>query len=150
MQESKTIREMSKMGKSRATARMEYVTSIDKVPKKIWQPAKIGEPEPIATLLDGQDLVTPGREGAIPGSEALKILVQNYRPGGSHKPHTHDDCEQVFFCKAGSGQFLLDEEWFDIEEGDVAYVPRHVTHAARNTGASVLTLIFISIPLGRG
>jgi mannose-6-phosphate isomerase-like protein (cupin superfamily) len=130
-------------------AEMKNVINLRDVPKKIWKPPAPGDPEPIATLLDGQDLLTRDSDGAIEGSERLTMLVQNYRPGGFHKTHSHHDAEQVFFVYEGEGQFLLGEEWFDISRGDLVYVPRNTTHAARNTSDDTLTLIFISVPLGR-
>lgn len=124
-----------------------YVAKIEDVPKHIWMPPKPAEPEPIVTLMDGQDLVTTGHDGVIQRSEKLTMLVQNYRPGGSHKRHAHDDCEQVFFVLDGEGEFLLGENWFAISKGDVIFVPPHVTHAARNNTKDMLRIIFISVPL---
>jgi len=126
---------------------MQYVRKIDSVPIGVWKPPKAGEPEPAATLLDGQDLITPTVGGAISGSERLKVLVQNYRTGGFHTPHSHDDCEQIFFVSKGSGEFLLDKDWVRISKGDLVYVPRFKMHAAKNTGRSTLVLIFMSIRL---
>ena len=128
---------------------MKSVINLRDVPKQIWRPPAPGDPEPIATLLDGQDLLTGGPEGAIAGSQSLTMLVQNYRPGGFHKTHSHHDAEQVFFVYEGKGQFLLGEEWFDISKGDLVYVPRNVSRAARNTSDDTLTLIFISVPLAK-
>jgi quercetin dioxygenase-like cupin family protein len=127
---------------------MKNVVNIGEVYKKIWQPPKEGEPEGIATLLDGQDLITPGGSSAINTSKRITILVQNYRPGGVHKIHAHDDTEQVFFVYEGTGEFLLGEEWFGIKKGDLIFVPKDTVHAAKNSSDSTLILIFISIPLG--
>jgi quercetin dioxygenase-like cupin family protein len=126
---------------------MENVINIQEVPKKIWKPPGEGEPEPIATLLDGQDLITSGPSGAIHGSRRITILVQNYRPGGVHKVHAHEDAEQVFFVYEGYGKFLLGDDWFDISKGDLVYVPRNTVHAAKNTSDSTLILLFMSVPL---
>jgi quercetin dioxygenase-like cupin family protein len=126
---------------------MDSVINIDEVPKKIWKPPGKGDPEPLATLLDGQDLLTTGPEGAITGSGRITILVQNYRPGGVHKIHSHDDTEQIFFVYEGNGKFLLGEEWIDISKGDLVYVPRNTVHAAKNSSDSIMILIFMSIPL---
>ncbi len=126
---------------------MDYAKKISEVPRKIWRPPKPGEPEPIATLLDGQDLITTGTGGVLPSSEKTTVLVQNYRPGGAHKEHAHGDAEQVFFVFRGRGQFMLDDRWFDVSEGDLIYVPRGVNHAARNSSDGELTIIFISTPL---
>lgn len=126
---------------------MDYVKRIQDVPKKIWKPPKPGEPQPIANLLDGQDIITQGGGGAIPGSERITVLVQNYRPGGTHIEHAHGDAEQVFFVLEGRGEFMLDDEWFDISKGDLIFVPRNVRHAARNSSGQTLVLIFMSVPL---
>ncbi len=126
---------------------MKNLVNLRDVPKNIWKPPAPGDPEPIATLLDGQDVLTGGPGGAMTGSERLTVLVQNYRPGGFHTSHAHDDAEQVFFVYEGKGQFLLGEECFAISKGDLVYVPRNVIHAARNNSDGILTLIFISVPL---
>lgn len=127
--------------------RMKHAINIGKVPRNIWKPRKPGEPPQIATLLDGQDLVTPGAGGAIEGSSRITVLVQNYRPGGTHVAHSHDDVEQVFFAYRGRGRFMLDDEWFDISEGDLVFAPRGVSHAAENDSDGEMTLIFISVPV---
>ena len=127
---------------------MRNLVKIDAVPRKIWKPPRPGEPEPIATLLDGQDLITPGAGGAISGSERLTVLVQNYRPGGTHVVHAHDDAEQVFYVSRGKGEFLLGDDWFSVSEGDLVFAPRGVSHAARNTSDEEMTIIFISVPTG--
>jgi quercetin dioxygenase-like cupin family protein len=127
---------------------MKNVINIGEVHKKIWHPPKEGEPEGLATLLDGQDLITSGGSGEINNSGRITILVQNYRPGGVHKIHAHDDTEQVFFVYEGTGEFLLGEEWFGIKKGDLIFVPKDTVHAARNSSDSTLILIFMSVPLG--
>ncbi len=127
---------------------MNYATNISDVPVKKWKKPKEGEPKPIATLLDGQDLITTGEKGAISGSRNLTILVQNYRPGGFHEPHSHSDVEQVFFVLEGEGQFMLNDEWFDVKTGDVIYAPTNTSHAARNNSEDTLVIIFISVGLG--
>ena len=129
---------------------MDNVANIQDVPKKIWKPPGEGEPEPIATLLDGQDLITSGPSGVIGGSERITILVQNYRPGGVHKTHAHEDAEQVFFVYEGRGEFLLGNDWFKISKGDLVYVPRNTIHAAKNSSESTLILLFMSVPLEAG
>jgi len=127
--------------------RLKYAKKISEVEKKIWKKPKPGDPKPIATLLDGQDLITTSDQGAIAGSERLTVLVQNYRPGGFHEPHSHEDNEQVFFVYQGTGQFMLDDEWFDVKEGDVIFVPKGTSHSSRNNSDDLFVLIFINIPL---
>lgn len=73
-------------------------------------------------------------------------------PGGRHvkELHIHPDAEEIVVITQGSGTALIGNESCEITAEDVVYVPPGVEHEFRNTGESMLGVLFICVPTGEG
>lgn len=54
------------------------------------------------------------------------------KPGGTNKPHTHKDQEQIYFVVRGSSTVMVGEEKQQAKAGDVVFLPSGLTHAVFN------------------
>jgi len=53
--------------------------------------------------------------------------------GGSSPNHAHP-YEHENFIVEGVGKVLIGETWYDLKQGDIAYVPENIQHQYVNTG----------------
>lgn len=54
------------------------------------------------------------------------------KPGGTNKPHTHQDQEQIYMVLRGSSTVMVGEERKTAKAGDVIYLPVGLMHAVFN------------------
>ena len=73
-------------------------------------------------------------------------------PGGRHvhELHVHPNAEELVIVTTGTGTATVGEEEHGVAPGDVLYIPPHAEHEVRNTGDTMLGLIFINVPTGDG
>lgn len=45
--------------------------------------------------------------------------------------HSHDDAEQVVLMLSGRIEMTIDDQAFEMQEGDVAIIPKHTLHTGR-------------------
>lgn len=48
--------------------------------------------------------------------------------------HSHDDAEQVVLMLSGRIEMTIEDQNFEIKEGDVAVIPQHTPHMGRTMG----------------
>jgi quercetin dioxygenase-like cupin family protein len=77
------------------------------------------------------------------GSRGIGLTAGTHFPGQGMLPHTHPISEEILIAFRGKGQFYLDDRWYDVEEGDIAYAPAGVWHGTRNPVSN--TEAFITI-----
>ncbi|MDA8048006.1 MAG: cupin domain-containing protein [Actinomycetota bacterium] len=73
---------------------------------------------------------------AVAGLEVGINLVRWEHPSGT-PPHVHDDAEKAVIVLEGTMEWLIAGQALQLDEGDVAVVPRGVEHSGRTTGARV-------------
>jgi mannose-6-phosphate isomerase-like protein (cupin superfamily) len=67
------------------------------------------------------------------GSAGLEISVNVVPPGkGTHFLHRHQQNDEVYVVVGGQGQFLVDGECIDVEEGSVLRIGPPAARAWRN------------------
>ena len=66
----------------------------------------------------------------------------NEQPGVSH----HNEGEEIYFILSGKGDFLLDDDWFEVESGSVIYVAPGAGHRCKNTGNEDLVMFWVNCP----
>ncbi len=64
-------------------------------------------------------------------------------PGQGMLPHKHPISEEMLIVFRGNGQFYLDDQWYDVAEGDVLYAPAGVWHGTRNPATNTEPFITI-------
>lgn len=69
-------------------------------------------------------------------------------PGRKMRVHKHLKNDELILIQKGRGKLTLDEETFDVEAGDIAFIPRGVWHGLDNTGIDDLSMIFQYTPAG--
>lgn len=79
-----------------------------------------------------------------PTASLRMIEVQ---PGGSSPRHTHP-YEHENFVVEGKGRVLIEDQWHDLNPGDVAYVPPGILHQYVNAGDTVFKFLCL-IPVKR-
>ena len=77
--------------------------------------------------LDVRLLVNDERNGA-----ELTGVGQTVYPsgGGTHETHYHPEAEETVIVQSGSGRHRIGDEWYDISEGDVVFIPKGAIHTA--------------------
>ena len=48
--------------------------------------------------------------------------------------HSHDDAEQVILMLSGRIEMTIDDQKFEMQEGDVAVIPENTPHTGRTLG----------------
>jgi quercetin dioxygenase-like cupin family protein len=89
--------------------------------------------------------------GRTVGTEALRLLVQEYPPGGHTSGHpVHNDFEQTYYVLAGTLTLTLEDEEHVVPEGSFVFIPRGVRHEHRNDGATPMRFLTINTPVRDG
>jgi putative monooxygenase len=85
------------------------------------------------------------------GTEALRLLVQEYPPGGYTEGHPiHSDFEQCYYVVAGTMTVLLGSETRRIPPGSFVFIPRGMKHEHRNDGDTPMVFLTINVPVRDG
>lgn len=105
-----------------------------------------------------QHVFQHSRLGATPGKlflkealqmSALEISLGSIPPGrGLPFLHQHRQNEEVYIFVKGTGQFLIDGEILNVQEGSVVRVAPAGARAWRNTGSTPLHYIVIQAKAG--
>ena len=82
------------------------------------------------------------------GMRAGKVYIG---PGESCGRHSTEQQEEVLVFLSGRGLLLIGEEqeYFQVGEGKISYIPPHTVHDVKNTGTEPLIYIFCVAPVGR-
>jgi quercetin dioxygenase-like cupin family protein len=89
--------------------------------------------------------------GRTVGTEALRLLVQEYPPGGHTTDHpVHNDFEQTYYVIAGTLTLTLDDGDHEVPEGTFVFIPRGTRHEHRNDGSVPMRFLTINTPVRDG
>ena len=90
--------------------------------------------------LDVRQLVGEARNG----SELVSVGQTVYPArGGTHEHHLHPHAEEVVIVMSGSGWHRVGDEIYDINPGDVVYVPRNTAHSACCTSDDDMVILWV-------
>ena len=85
------------------------------------------------------------------GTEALRLLVQEYPPGGYTEGHPiHMDFEQCYYVLSGTMTAFLDGKRYEVPTGSFVFIPRGMKHEHRNDGDSPMVFLTINVPVRDG
>ena len=88
---------------------------------------------------------------ATVGAEALRLLVQEYPPGGYTEGHpTHYDFEQTYYVLSGTMTVFLDDKTYTVPAGSFVFIPRGMKHEHRNNGDEPMRFLTINVPVRDG
>jgi quercetin dioxygenase-like cupin family protein len=88
---------------------------------------------------------------ATVSTEALRLLVQWYPPGGYTRNHpTHLDFEQTYYVLSGAMTLFLDGEQRTVPAGSFVFIPRGTPHYHQNDGEEPLVFLTINVPVRDG
>jgi mannose-6-phosphate isomerase-like protein (cupin superfamily) len=104
---------------------MKYIVNINDVPVKQITGRKI------------MDLVN----GEITGSKKMSLRITDVLPEETASPgHTHTACEEIIFVSSGHGRIKIEDETYEMKQGDAIYLPQGVRHLFKNDGKEVMRL----------
>ncbi len=97
-------------------------------------PAQIfGDTAPGASI---RWLIDDDRDGA----PVYALRMVEIEPGGNSPQHSHP-YEHENFVVQGTGRLLIEETWYDLKEGDVAFVPAGILHQYVNAGETTFKFL---------
>lgn len=89
------------------------------------------------------------KQGKVFGGQSVnatggEFSFQSFAPGTEVGfLHTHKDHEELYFFLSGNGEFQVDGEVFDIQEGSVVRVAPAGKRSVRNNGSEPLLMLCV-------
>jgi quercetin dioxygenase-like cupin family protein len=84
-------------------------------------------------------------------TEALRLLVQWYPPGGYTRNHpVHNDFEQAYYVISGTMTVFLEDEEHLVPTGSFVFIPRGTRHHHQNDGDEPMVFLTINVPVRDG
>lgn len=82
----------------------------------------------------------------------LKSSVQTVndaflKPEDGFEPHTHHDCEEIYYFLSGAGKMTINNKTFLVKKGDLIVVEVNEAHGLKNDGSKKLRFITIRIKI---
>jgi len=88
---------------------------------------------------------------ATVSTEALRLLVQEYPPGGYTEGHPiHEDFEQTYYILSGELTVFIDGKKTVTPAGTYVFIPRGVKHEHRNDSSEPVVFMTINVPVRSG
>lgn len=94
----------------------------------------------------GGEVVKKDDRYTVKDNTELKNLIvssTDLKPGKSTSGHKHPGQEEVYFFVRGTGRMELDDDSFDVYEGDTVLIKDGVFHRVHNTGENNLYFICV-------
>ena len=82
-------------------------------------------------------------ERLVVSSEVLDPRLVHIAPNKTNERHRHAH-EALFIIKEGQGQVSIDQDRFNVEVGDIIFVPRWSVHQVKNTGKCPLVMLAVT------
>lgn len=76
----------------------------------------------------------------------LQLVLMNLKPGEEIGEEVHVNNDQFFRFESGSGKCTIDENSYQVKDGDVILVPAGAKHNVINTGAEAFKMYTIYGP----
>ena len=99
--------------------------------------------------------MAPGRSSLLKllageTGDSVMLFVETAPPGTETTFHLHRDSDEVAYVLSGEITFKIGEEMTVGGPGSVAFLPRGVAHAWKNTGAETGQVLFLYTPAAAG
>ena len=82
-----------------------------------------------------------------PKSKLMMVNMSRVPVGKTHKLHSHESMEEIFYFTDGQGEVKVGDEIEPVKAGDRVIVPAGSLHSVKNTGSGELKYIGIGISL---
>ncbi|OGD94039.1 hypothetical protein A2697_03445 [Candidatus Curtissbacteria bacterium RIFCSPHIGHO2_01_FULL_41_44] len=108
-----------------------------------WEPATHEDPKDPGVWKK----VIVRHEEVDPKSKLMMVNLCKVPVGKTHKAHSHQTMEEVFYFTKGFGEITIDEEVQKIKAGDRIICPAKGVHQIRNIGDVELKYICFGVAL---
>lgn len=83
------------------------------------------------------------------GLTSMEISINKFSPGESMPfSHKHKENEELYLFLQGRGEFCVDGEWFDVQEGSAIRVAPDAIRTWKNSSSEDLIFIVIQAKAG--
>lgn len=89
--------------------------------------------------------IHPGIKVKIMHGEKIMMMLVDIAPNANVPTHTHEN-EQAGRVLSGSFKLIIDDQEYNLKEGDHYLIPSNVPHSAHGTDSSSLALDIFSPP----
>ncbi|WP_118196599.1 cupin domain-containing protein [Albibacterium indicum] len=83
-------------------------------------------------------------------TDSLSIIQEKMPPGSSENLHYHTSAQQFFYILKGTAVFEVENEIFEVKEGQGFHILLKQTHRIFNKSDKMLEFIVISEPKSHG
>ncbi|MEM8805483.1 MAG: iron-containing redox enzyme family protein [Cyanobacteria bacterium P01_G01_bin.38] len=125
--------------------------------ERIQARKSLADPQQTRVISGGQSGMLLYQNEGIWGKQSIEFTVERFvlptevldprlvriAPNKTNERHRHAH-EALFLIKEGQGTVWIDQEQFDVEIGDLVFIPRWSVHQVRNTGDSLLVILAIT------
>jgi mannose-6-phosphate isomerase-like protein (cupin superfamily) len=73
-------------------------------------------------------------------------VVEIFEPGGKTPLHHHDQAQEMFYVRVGSGRAHWGGVIYDMEKGDTLVLPPGMDHVVENAGSGRLYCLTVMVP----
>jgi oxalate decarboxylase len=100
----------------------------------------------IAPVLSPGGFVNNITPQLIPGLDQISLVHLQAQPGGMREPHWHPNSSELNYCVQGTAQIEIitpdhTHEVFQVQPGDIAFVPQNYFHYISSTSADPLIFL---------
>jgi mannose-6-phosphate isomerase-like protein (cupin superfamily) len=79
-------------------------------------------------------------------SKHMQLVLMSLLPGEEIGEEIHDENDQFFRFEQGNGQCFIDDNKYEVSDGDVIIIPSGAKHNVINTGSDSLKMYTIYAP----
>lgn len=111
--------------------------------ERVWEPAAHEDPADPGVWKK----VIVKHEEVDPLSKLMMINLCKVPVGKTHKAHSHETMEEIFYFTDGNGEVRINDEFAEVGPGDRIIVPAKSVHQVKNTGDKELFYVGLGIAL---
>lgn len=121
-------------------------SKVDGFPEKNKKPKIVKDSEGVVLNVIG-DIQTHKLIGSDTGNQIVE-WVDNVDPGVGIPPHIHTKEDEIFRVVKGQIKIMIDGKATILNEGDVAFAPKGVSHSWKVIGTEKAKMITSALPAG--